>query len=171
MPEAHLPPEETSSEPERPETILLVEDDPVQVKLVQTMLQDAGYATHCAQDGRGCLKLVADLLPDIILMDVVMPHLNGIETCRHLKSDERFRRIPVIFVTGYTDEETLQAAFAAGGKEAGWNCWPAYAQHCPKIGCCESWPRKKNSRRPWNWREASAMNSTSRFSMCWERFN
>jgi CheY-like chemotaxis protein len=117
MPEAHLPPEETSSAPERPETILLVEDDPVQVKLVQTMLQDAGYATHCAQDGRDCLKLVADLLPDIILMDVVMPHLNGIETCRHLKSDERFRRIPVIFVTGYTDEETLQAAFEAGGKD------------------------------------------------------
>jgi CheY-like chemotaxis protein len=108
---------QTATTEDGPATILLVEDDPVGLKVIENILQNAGYVTHCAQDGRLCLQKVIDLLPDLILMDVVMPYMDGIEACRRLKSDERFRRIPIIFVTGYTDETTLQAAFNAGGKD------------------------------------------------------
>jgi CheY-like chemotaxis protein len=117
MPAEHPAFEQSSQDPEPPSSILLVEDDPISLKAIEIMLQESGYATHSARNGQLGLQKAADLLPDLIIMDVIMPHMDGIETCRHLKSDARLQRIPVIFVTGYTDEDTLQAAFDAGGKD------------------------------------------------------
>ncbi|KJS33439.1 MAG: hypothetical protein VR64_01210 [Desulfatitalea sp. BRH_c12] len=98
-------------------TILVVEDDHISLKFIQSMLQEAGYRIFTAGDGQLCLHRVADIQPDLIIMDVVMPQMDGIEACRRLKSDAVCSRIPVIFVTGNADEKTLQAAFDAGGND------------------------------------------------------
>jgi DNA-binding response OmpR family regulator len=60
---------------------------------------------------------MASVSPDLVIMDVVMPSLNGIETCKRLKDSDDFRQIPVIFVTGNTDDRILEAAFEAGASD------------------------------------------------------
>ncbi len=103
--------------PERPSKIMIVEDDQISREFVRNMLVEDGYETCQAQDGRQCLETIRECLPDLILMDVSMPALDGIETCKRLKADEACRHIPVIFVTGNNDDQTLQAAFDAGGSD------------------------------------------------------
>jgi CheY-like chemotaxis protein len=107
----------SSVTPQAPFSILLVEDDKISLKFVKAMLKAAGYAIECAADGRIGLEIVSRMHPDLIIMDVGMPNMDGLEACRRLKADENHRRIPVIFVTGNTDERTLQAAFEAGGSD------------------------------------------------------
>ncbi len=99
------------------EKVLIVEDDKVGLEFIREMLHKAGYHIHTAQDGVHCLESVADLNPDLILMDVVMPKMNGIEACKRLKSEPVSERIPVIFVTGSTDDKTLKEAFDAGASD------------------------------------------------------
>ena len=100
---------------EQKELILVVEDDPLSMQIVAHLLEDAGYCVQSVADGRRCLEFVQDACPQVILMDINMPVLDGIETCRRLKNDEKTRSIPVIFVTGNTDDQTLASAFGAGG--------------------------------------------------------
>jgi DNA-binding response OmpR family regulator len=68
-----------------------------------------------AQSGEEALKWVNDLAPDIILLDVMMPGLDGFETCRHLKASEATREIPIIFMTALADLENKLKGFEAGG--------------------------------------------------------
>lgn len=98
-------------------TVLAVEDDPVSLKIITTMLQNAGYQTQSAADGRQCLDVVGTACPDVILMDIVMPVMGGMEVCRQMKQDQALAQIPIIFVTASTDDQTLQAAFDAGGSD------------------------------------------------------
>lgn len=100
-----------------PAIILVAEDDRISRKFIQAMLTGAGYEIHAVSDGRQCLEKACQINPDLILMDVVMPNMDGIQTCLRLKADGAMRHIPVIFVTGSTDDETLQAAFDAGGSD------------------------------------------------------
>lgn len=109
--------EASSRPPSVSSSILLVEDDSISQKFIQAMLKEAGYTVQCAGDGRLGLEKAARIHPDLILMDVVMPQMDGLAACRRLKSDQNCRRIPVIFVTGNTDEQTLHAAFEAGGSD------------------------------------------------------
>jgi CheY-like chemotaxis protein len=67
-----------------------------------------------AGNGRAALDLVAATPPDLVLMDVMMPELDGVQTCRHLKSDQKSRHIPVIMVTTKGQQEMVTAAYAAG---------------------------------------------------------
>ncbi|MCP4748227.1 MAG: response regulator [Desulfobacteraceae bacterium] len=99
------------------DTILVVEDDPLSLKFISHVLIDAGFETDSAADGQQCLKMVLGKKPHLILMDINMPAMNGIETCRRLKLDQNTRDIPVIFVTGNIDDETLEAAFGAGATD------------------------------------------------------
>ena len=99
------------------ELIMVVEDDPLNQKIVANILKNKGYRILAATDGEQCLKMVQQQVPHLILMDINMPALDGIETCRRLKLDGSTRGIPVIFVTGSTDDKTLEAAFNAGGTD------------------------------------------------------
>jgi CheY-like chemotaxis protein len=101
----------------QPMTVLLVEDDPVTTKVVSTILGEAGYRIRFAADGLECLDSLDQVQPDVILMDIKMPKLGGIETCRKIQAHSGHSSIPVVFVTACTDDATLEAAFNAGGRD------------------------------------------------------
>lgn len=79
--------------------VLLVEDDPAQANVTKKILQTAGYDVLWSQDGINAIKTVKMMKPDIILLDVILPGLDGYEVCRWLKLDENARGIPVIMLT------------------------------------------------------------------------
>ena len=79
-------------------TILLVDDNPTNLQVLLGCLQETGFETLIAQSGEGALRQVKYAQPDIILLDVMMPGIDGFETCRRLKEDTATREIPVIFM-------------------------------------------------------------------------
>jgi len=91
------------------ETILIAEDDANIAELVKIILEAKGYATHWAKDGKEALGLADEVLPDLILLDVMMPRLNGYEVLKVLKDSAQLQHIPVIFLTvkGETDSKVV----------------------------------------------------------------
>ena len=79
--------------------ILVVDDDPRNRKLLEEYLQSAGYSVRMAEDGRSALAMAAERAPDLVLLDVMMPDLSGLEVCRRLKSDPATRLAQVVLVT------------------------------------------------------------------------
>jgi len=105
-----------SSGPERKgEKILLVDDNPVNLKVLGDALEPQGYAILAAPSGEVALRVAAAGAPELILLDVIMPGLDGIETCRRLKQNEATRDIPVIFISAKNEMESVVAGFRAGG--------------------------------------------------------
>ncbi len=99
-------------------TILLVDDSPVSSMVVSLILKkNSDYRTVRIWDGTACIKKAKEVKPDLILLDIQMPGMNGIEVCNILKKNQRTCDIPVIFVTASTDDETLREAFGAGGTD------------------------------------------------------
>jgi len=99
-------------------TILIVDDSPVSSMLVSLILKKhSDYCTVRVWDGLACIKKAKEVKPDLILLDIQMPEMNGIEVCKVLKEDEQTHDIPVIFVTASTDNETLEEAFESGGND------------------------------------------------------
>ncbi len=95
--------------------ILIVDDTPESLALLGRILEEHGYRVRPAPNGRLALKSVAARLPDLILLDVKMPEMDGFEVCRHLKSKEYSRNIPVIFISAYGDTPKRVEGFKAGG--------------------------------------------------------
>jgi len=86
-----------------PEKILLVDDVPANLSVLISALEPEGYEILTAHNGLAALKVAAKALPDLILLDILMPELDGLATCRRLKDDEATRDIPVIFLTSVED--------------------------------------------------------------------
>ena len=99
---------------ERPPTILLVDGCAENMKVVATLLETEGYDVRTARDGRMAFERAARIMPDLILMDALMPMIDGFETCRHLKADPRLQQIPVIFLTVLNSPGDLRKAFDIG---------------------------------------------------------
>ncbi|HBI14232.1 MAG TPA: hybrid sensor histidine kinase/response regulator [Desulfobulbaceae bacterium] len=98
----------------RQETILIVDDDPSNLAVVTEYLQESEFEVLVAEDGRIALERARLARPNLILLDVLMPDMDGFETCRRLKEDEFTRDIPVIFMTALADTENKVKGFAAG---------------------------------------------------------
>ncbi|HEV8534176.1 MAG TPA: response regulator [Candidatus Limnocylindria bacterium] len=94
--------------------LLLVDDDPETVKVLETMLAADGYEIDSALDGTRALAKATEGTYDILLLDIRMPGLDGIEVCRRLRSNDRYRTTPIIMVTARTRHEDMVDAFAAG---------------------------------------------------------
>lgn len=86
-------------------TVLIVDDDPTNLSVLFDYLRTAGFKVLVAENGEAALKRVQHSIPDIVLLDVMMPGINGFETCRRLKANEATQEIPVIFMTALTDSE------------------------------------------------------------------
>lgn len=98
-----------------PGNIVIIDDQPNNLRVLSGILQQAGYKVRPALDGEVALKSIKAAPPDLILLDIRMPGTDGYEVCRQLKSDERTREIPVIFISALQDMEDKLAAFQAGG--------------------------------------------------------
>lgn len=98
----------------RHQRILVVDDTTANLEVLSEMLVEAGYLVATAIDGERALKRVQTHPPDLILLDVQMPGINGFETCQHLKSNSDTVHIPVIFMTALADTESKVTGFALG---------------------------------------------------------
>lgn len=97
--------------------VLVVDDLPDNVKLLCLELRELGYQVSAARSGAEALRAAAADPPDLILLDVMMPEMDGIEVCRRLKADERLRTIPVILVTANDTDEDLVSGLDAGADD------------------------------------------------------
>lgn len=97
------------------DVVLIVDDVPDNLSLLHDALDEAGYTVLVATSGESALQRAAQTLPDVVLLDAVMPGMDGFEVARRLKAQPDTAHIPIIFMTGLTDTEHVVAAFAAGG--------------------------------------------------------
>jgi putative two-component system response regulator len=96
-------------------TVLIVDDVSGNVKLASEILEREGYSIRSANNGMSAIKIVRTEKIDLILLDIMMPKMGGIETCKHLKSSIESQSVPVIFFTASDDKETLTQAYNVGG--------------------------------------------------------
>lgn len=94
--------------------ILIVDDLPDHLAFAGTILRQQGYCVHAAASGRAALTFLEKRLPDLIVLDIHMAGMDGLELCRRIKKDARTCEIPVIFVTAETAPEVITAGFEAG---------------------------------------------------------
>ena len=99
----------------RRDTVLVVDDTPESLGLLTDMLDGAGFTVLIATDGHSALQLVEQITPDLVLMDAVMPGLDGFQTCRLLKQKGPLTHLPVIFMTGLAATAHVVEGLAAGG--------------------------------------------------------
>ena len=97
--------------------ILIVDDSPVSMALFARMLSDERYRILSATDGREAVEKALGEFPDLVLMDILMPEMNGFEAARRLKSDPRTRDIPIILITTLDDPDNKQAGREAGAED------------------------------------------------------
>jgi DNA-binding response OmpR family regulator len=95
--------------------ILIVDDEPVSLKLLVSFLERQGFATSVATGGEEAMAVIAQKLPDIILLDIMMPMMDGFEVCAALKENPATADIPVIFVTALTTLDDKVKGFSVGG--------------------------------------------------------
>ena len=96
-------------------SILIVDDTPENIQVLGGLLESKNYKVYAAQNGAQALKVADQKLHDIILLDVMMPELNGFETCQKLKESEKTKDIPVIFLTAKTELDDIMKGFECGG--------------------------------------------------------
>ncbi len=94
--------------------ILLIEDEPANIAALSSVLRDKGYLTSVATSGEQGLELLGRFRPDLILLDIMMPGIDGFETCRRIKADTQWRDIPVIFLTGRSETADIVRGFEMG---------------------------------------------------------
>jgi len=95
--------------------VLVVDDNPLNARLLEAQLQSAGYAVVTCNDGLTALAEYMRAPFDLVLLDVLMPPPDGIETCRLLRATDMGARVPIVFVTALTDPDVRARALEAGG--------------------------------------------------------
>ncbi len=94
--------------------ILIVDDTPTNIQTLAAILKDEGYQISVATNGRQALGVLDRLMPDLILLDVMMPEMDGYETCERIKADPRIKHIPIIYLTAKTDTADIVKGFELG---------------------------------------------------------
>ena len=94
--------------------VLVVDDNPENLRLLGSVLETQGYATAMALNARDALAFAAGEKPDLILLDIMMPEMDGYETAKQLKNEKTTRDIPIIFLTAKTESEDIVRGFNAG---------------------------------------------------------
>src|ERR1700749_2281759 len=102
-------------EQKKRDVALVVDDSPETLRLLTDALDDAGMTVMVALDGASAMRIVEQITPDIVLLDAVMPGLDGFETCKRLKRDAGLDGVPIIFMTGLAETEHIVRGLEAGG--------------------------------------------------------
>jgi DNA-binding response OmpR family regulator/DNA-binding CsgD family transcriptional regulator len=103
------------TDPKKRDVALVIDDSPETLRLLTDALDSAGMTVMVAMDGAAAMRIVDQITPDIILLDAVMPGMDGFETCRRLKRDAGLSNVPVIFMTGLAETEHIVRGLEAGG--------------------------------------------------------
>lgn len=99
----------------RPFKVLLIDDDESIVKTIEKILVNKNYIIYSSLSGQDALTHISNIIPDIILLDILMPKMDGYEVCKAIKQDSRFENVPVIFITESNDPDNIIKAFESGG--------------------------------------------------------
>src|SRR6201989_3324995 len=102
-------------ETKKRDVALVVDDSPETLRLLTDALDGAGMTVMVAMDAAAAMRIVAQITPDIVLLDAVMPGIDGFETCRRLKRDAGLDHVPIIFMTGLAETEHIVRGLEAGG--------------------------------------------------------
>jgi len=102
---------------EKKHTVLIVDDEPLTCDMLAGFLSLDGYNTVLAYDGSTALQRVKEVSPDVILLDIMMPEVDGYEVCQRLKADKRWQHIPIILVTALSGKEDLLQGFEIGADD------------------------------------------------------
>ncbi len=97
--------------------ILIVDDEPFLVRALREKLETEGFLVDSAADGQAGLDVVFSLAPDLILLDLVMPKMDGMAMLRKLRQDERGKKIPVIVLSNLNNAKSIDASLAAGAQK------------------------------------------------------
>src|SRR5215468_1117239 len=108
------PPPPTASDLRMNERILVVDDTPANIQTVAAILKGRGYQLSVATNGKQALDVIEKIRPDLILLDVMMPEMDGFETCQRIKGTEAWRDIPIIFLTAKTETADIVKGFEVG---------------------------------------------------------
>lgn len=100
-----------------PKRILIVDDEPDLLKMVEFRLKIAGYTVSTAKDGEEGLRLIRNDPPDLVLLDIRLPKMDGGEVCKCMKSDEKLRTIPIILFTASGAERILEKVKETGADD------------------------------------------------------
>ncbi|GGY79310.1 hypothetical protein GCM10007388_10430 [Pseudoduganella plicata] len=111
---SQMSPGSTGFSPPRDAAVLIVDDAPDSLSALRSLMVDQGYQTFVANTGERALQLARRVHPDLILLDIVMPGMDGFETCRQLKAHPVTQRIPVIFMSARTETDDVVAGFDLG---------------------------------------------------------
>lgn len=97
--------------------VFIVDDDFINVALLKRYVLNAGFDVDTAYNGKEALEKVRQQIPDLILLDSVMPEMNGFELCRQIRADERLKSIPIIMVTGLkTEADSIQGRMSGANE-------------------------------------------------------
>ncbi len=97
-------------------SVLIIEDDDDMSQLISGILTDAGFSTHISHNGENGFETAENILPDIILLDIMLPGIDGIEVCRLLSTSKKTKHIPVIMVTVKKELSCKLASYISGAK-------------------------------------------------------
>lgn len=97
--------------------VLIVDDDPFISRLVRLKVEQLGHTVEVAGDGEEGLRAVERVRPDLVLLDIMMPRMNGLEMCRRLRDTSYGHDVPVVMLTAKAQERDVEAGFAAGAND------------------------------------------------------
>jgi DNA-binding response OmpR family regulator len=98
-------------------TILVVDDSPTVGSTVEWMLRTYGFTVRIARDGISALSALRTYTPDLILLDIRMPHVDGIQVCKLIRNDPTYDTVPVVMLSGLTDQGAISQALSAGAND------------------------------------------------------
>lgn len=94
--------------------VLAVDDDPTILRLLQVNLEMEGHEVHTADNGQAALERVREVEPEVVLLDVMMPHVDGWQVCEQLRSDTAFDHLPIVFLSARAQEADLERGRSVG---------------------------------------------------------
>ncbi len=100
-----------------PKKIVIIEDEEIMINLLQKKLSQNGYEVSIARDGREGLDLVRKIMPDLVLLDIIMPKMGGFEVMDEMRQDEKLKEIPVIIVSNSGQPVEIDKAKESGAKD------------------------------------------------------
>lgn len=98
-------------------SVLLVDDDPALRGLLRQMLELGGYVVHEAEDGLDALEKLNNFTPDVLVLDVMMPNMDGVTLCKRMRSNVKTIDIPIIMLSGKTQDKAVQEGLDAGANK------------------------------------------------------